>query len=170
MPGVSAVAVRYDMVASFETRVAALYAERGAAAEGWDAAGGTGTTRLRAGPRLNAGRRESLASCEAQLDARARTWSATVERLGGRTVDETADALASYEAQLHALYAASDAGEADDDVSAPSAPDALAECVASLDAQVRALLDERAELESALAAERAGAVPSAVLAQSRSTN
>jgi hypothetical protein len=32
-----------------------------------------------------------------------------VERLGGRTVDEAADALASYEAQLCAIYAAADA-------------------------------------------------------------
>ncbi len=50
--------------------------------------------------------RETVAS----LDAQARAWYASVERLGGRTVDEAADALASYEAQLEALYAEVDAG------------------------------------------------------------
>ncbi len=51
----------------------------------------------------------ALRDTVASLEAQARAWYASVERLGGRTVDEAADALASYEAQLAALSADADA-------------------------------------------------------------
>jgi capsule polysaccharide export protein KpsE/RkpR len=77
-----------DTVASLEAQLVSLYADR--EAEAAEAA--------------------ALAAAVESLDAQARAWYASVERLGGRTVDEAADALASYEAQLEALYADVDAG------------------------------------------------------------
>ena len=56
---------------------------------------------------------KALRAAVESLEEQARAWYASVERLGGRTVDEAADALMSYEAQLHALYAALDATAGD---------------------------------------------------------
>jgi hypothetical protein len=86
LDGLTPAAMR-DTIASLEAELRALHAER--ARERGEVAA----------------LREAVASLGAQADA----WYAGVERLGGRTVDEAADALASYEAQLCAIYAAADA-------------------------------------------------------------
>lgn len=78
-----ALAALRETVASLEAQLVSLYADR--EAEGAEAA--------------------ALVVAVESLEAQAHAWYASVERLGGRTVDEAADALASYEAQLAALYA-----------------------------------------------------------------
>jgi hypothetical protein len=76
-----------ETVASLEAQLVSLYADREA----------------------DAAEASALATAVESLEAQARAWYTSVERLGGRTVDEAADALVSYEAQLDALYADADA-------------------------------------------------------------
>ncbi len=88
------------MVASLEAQLVSLYAEREA----------------------EVAEADTLRAAVASLEEQARAWYASVERLGGRTVDEAADALVSYEAQLDALYAAVDATPGDGGSAPASTP------------------------------------------------